>query len=100
MGSPGRRRATASQSPTKVGQASRLPPGSASAPANPILAPPLPPTVSEFLHPEGPMVFLAAGGTPALLCGGFTAFIGWTFQAEHTLLVTKGGVEILTKSGV
>jgi cyclic dehypoxanthinyl futalosine synthase len=27
-----------------------------------------------------------AGGTPALLCGGFTAFIAWTFQAEHTML--------------
>jgi len=29
---------------------------------------------------------LGAGGTPALLSKGFTAFIGWTFQAEHTKL--------------
>ena len=27
-----------------------------------------------------------AGGTPVLPCAHFTAFIGWTFQAEHTKL--------------
>ena len=28
----------------------------------------------------------SAGATPAARCGNFTAFIGWTFQAEHTML--------------
>ncbi len=28
----------------------------------------------------------SAGGTPAARYGHFTAFIGWTFQAEHTKL--------------
>ena len=42
----------------------------------------------EQANPEklAPTSSARAGETPALPCGHFTAFIGWTFQAEHTKL--------------